>query len=57
MREQSESSFGDSDRENVEKGTIKCVVIGDGTVGKTSLLQTFSTNKFPTQYVPTVFDK
>jgi len=39
-----------------EKVSIKLVVVGDGAVGKTTLLMRYREDKFPKNYVPTVFE-
>ena len=35
---------------------IKCVVVGDESVGKTSLLKSYASHKFCQEHTPTVFD-
>jgi len=42
--------------EEVDLSNLKLVVVGDGAVGKTSLLYVYNNGKFPEEYVPTVFE-
>ena len=36
--------------------SIKCVIIGDGTVGKTCINKQIIHNRYSDEYIPTIFD-
>lgn len=35
---------------------VSCVLVGDGAVGKSSLIASYTTNGYPAEYVPTALD-
>lgn len=45
-----------SQQEQLKTPSIKCVLVGDGAVGKTNLILTYLKNRFNTEHVPTASD-
>ena len=43
--------------ESITPRTVKCVLVGDSGVGKTSLLMRYTVSKFNEQHSPTIYDK
>lgn len=36
---------------------VKCAIVGDSGVGKTSMLMSYTVDKFPETHLPTIYDK
>ncbi|XP_013786665.2 cell division control protein 42 homolog [Limulus polyphemus] len=55
-RDQGTSLLSDHDSAGDCMSQVKCVLIGDGAVGKTSLVVSYTLNSYTSEYVPTAFD-
>jgi len=51
-----QGSIAESTSTTTTADKIKCVFLGDGAVGKTSLIVSYTTNGYPSEYVPTAID-
>ena len=52
----SEGNCADSENKTLPSENIRCTLIGDEKVGKSSLLLSYQANTYSSEYIPTVFD-
>jgi len=50
------ASSGLTQEDELEPGTVSCMLVGDGAVGKTSMIVSYTSNGYPTEYKQTAFD-
>lgn len=50
------SACGLTREDELEPGVISCMLVGDGAVGKTSMIVSYTSNGYPTEYQQTGFD-
>lgn len=55
--EKGEKQKEQQSRPSKEPPNVKCVLVGDGAVGKTNLIVSYIQDRFTPEYVPTAFDK
>lgn len=50
------SACGLTREDELEPGVISCMLVGDGAVGKTSMIVSYTSNGYPAEYQQTGFD-